>query len=224
MTEYEPIFFDIETTGFNPLSQEWHSNVQSGARVTAVAIGQATGWRDAEGHEDCEYETTVYWDDSEYKLLEVLHDRAMSMVEAIEDNGQEPFLVTFNGRKYDHPYMGARFARLRLDGRPFTHGAKRLDMFRALGKHCSEVGRYPSEDDCLEAFGIESDDPYDGSDMPDMYAQGNWQAIEDHARDDTEEMMRLFVETRNVCMSEFYDHYKIDREPNFVPTFDPDDQ
>jgi uncharacterized protein YprB with RNaseH-like and TPR domain len=222
MTEYDPVFFDIETTGFNPMAQQWHNSYQYDARVTAVGVGTVKGWREAEGHEDCEYDVDVYWDESEYRLLQVLPDRLDNKIAMIRGEGYEPFLVSFNGRQFDHPYLGARFSRLRLDGGAFTHGLKRLDMMRALGKRWGDIGRYPSEDDCLEEMGIASDDPYDGSDMPDMFGNGNWDAISEHARHDIEEMMRLFVETRTECMGEFYDHYDVDSEPNFVPTYDPD--
>jgi len=216
MTNYVPVFFDIETTGFNPLHQKYFGDTDYGARVTAIGIGTMDdAWKNGAEYEDCEPDVDVLWDESEYRLLEVAHDRLQGIVAFYEDEGYDPFLVTFNGRNYDHPYLGARYARLRLDGSWWNHKLKRLDMMRALGKRMTGVSRYPSEDDCLEAVGIESEDEYDGSDMPDFYEDGEWDKIESHCHDDVEEMMMLFCEEPEFCMEEFYEHYNVDADAAF---------
>lgn len=211
---YEPIFFDIETTGLNPMAQQWWDSEQFGAQVTAVGFGTIDDWRGSSGHDDAEYTVDIHYDSSEYRLLQVVHERLADKAKRILEAGDKPFLVSFNGRKFDHPYLGARYARLRLDGKLFNQTLKRLDMMRALGKHYDGCTRYPSEDDCLEAVGIESEDKYDGSDMPQAFADKNWGIIRDHVESDVEEMMRLFVELQEECLTEFYDHYDIDSDPN----------
>jgi len=174
MTQYEPVFFDIETTGLNPMAQHFWSEVKYPAQVTAVGVGAIDNWRDDQGIEEVEYDTQVYIDDSEYQLLQQVEEIMEAKLDHIRGKDKVPYLVGFNSRNFDHPYLGARFARLRLDGGAFNHNEKRLDMMRALGKHWDEVDRYPSEDDCLEAMGIESDDPFDGGDMPDAFNEGNF--------------------------------------------------
>jgi uncharacterized protein YprB with RNaseH-like and TPR domain len=158
----------------------------------------------------------VLWDDSEYRLLQVANKRLEEIVGDYHNQGYTPFLVTFNGREFDHPYLGARFARLRLDGSWFNHKLRRLDMMRALGKHLDSVDRYPSEDDCLEAVGIDSEDPHDGSDMPDAFGRNDWNTIEEHAKHDVKEMMLLFYSMPGMCMREFYDHYDIDMDADYT--------
>jgi len=220
MTQYEPIFFDIETTGFNPMSQEWHGNTDYGARVTAIGVATCPNWRDVDSPEDVEIDKKVLWDTSEYGLLKTLSTVVGDIADNIRDGGGEPFMVSFNGRQFDHPYLGARYSRLRLDGSLFTHQLKRLDMMRALGKHWSLVDRYPSEDDCLAVAGIESEDPYGGSDMPEAYTKGQWDKIQVHVRHDTEEMVKLWALTKSECMKEFYDHYDIDADAEFIEEVD----
>jgi len=220
MTRYEPIFFDIETTGLNPMAQEWWDNQTSGARVTAVGLGRVEGWRDSDDPDDCEFTTKVLTDESEYRLLQVAAERLENMSWYYTDRDVEAFLVGHNSRQFDHPYIGARYSRLRLDGSLFTYVLKRLDTMRALGKHWDEVSRYPSEDDVLEILGIESDDPYDGSDMPDAYAERNWDAIKTHVEADVEEMMEMFVRLSEPCMEEFYDHYDVPKDASFTEEVD----
>jgi len=220
MTEYEPVFFDIETTGFNPMAQSWHNESQYDAQVTAVAMGSCDGWLDAESHSECQYDIAVVSGPSEYMVLQKASDRVTDLAQGIEERGKEPFMVSFNGRQFDHPYLGARYARLRQNGYYFTHGAKRLDMMRALGKRFDGVGRHPSQDDCMEAVGVESEDPLDGADMPKAFGNGNFVKIESHAKADVEAMMRLFVETKQECLDEFSGHYDDVGEFNFVEEVD----
>jgi len=219
--KYEPVFFDIETTGLNPMAQGWWDNVEHGAQVTAIGIGWMDDWREGQSIEDVTFNQEVYSDDSEYRLLDNVADTMEARCDYMADDDTEPVLVTFNGRQYDHPYLGARFARLRLDGSVFNHRFKRLDMMRALGVRLEGVGRYPSEDDCLEVLGLGSDDPHDGSDMPGYFGDGDWKKIREHVRHDVLEMMKLFVETKAMCMEEFYNHYDVDKDANFVEEVEP---
>jgi len=217
---HAPIFFDIETTGLNPMAQHFWSNTDYAAQVTAVGIGQADEWRAGQSYEDATYDVEVYVNSAEYPLLQQIQSVMEAKVEYIRDGGGVPYLVSFNGRQFDHPYLGARFARLRLDGGVFNHDTQRLDMMRALGKHWDDVGRYPSEDDCLEELGIDSDDPYDGSDMPDAFANDNHEAIITHVREDVKEMMKLFVAKKEECVQEYYDHYNIEADASFPETWE----
>jgi hypothetical protein len=52
--------------------------------------------------------------------------------------------------------------------------------------------------------------------MPQAFKDNNWKDIKDHCQEDVEEMAKLFVETSDMCMAEFYDHYDIDRDANFT--------
>lgn len=218
--KYEPVFFDIETTGLNPMAQEWWDNETHGARVTAIGIGTVDGWRDTTDPEDCDIDVKVLTDESEYRLLNVARERLKEVEAEIFDNGGEAFLVGHNSRQFDHPYLGARYARLRLDGRAWNDILKRLDTMRALGKNWNEVGRFPKEDDVLDVLGIESDDPYTGADMPNAYAERNWDAIKTHVRHDVNDMAKLFVVLSEPCMEEFYDHYDIDKDASFTEEVD----
>jgi len=205
---YEPIFWDIETTGFNPLHQDWYDD-RPGARVLSVGIGTIDGWRDAEGIADVEFDVTVYWDSSEYNLLGVVSDRIEDKIRQIkaESYETEAFLVGWNSRNFDHPYIGARYSRLRLDGHYFTHGMKRLDMMRALGNDEVSGSMYPGQDDYAKALGIDVAEELTGADMPDAFKAGDWSKIEQHCEEDMVEMMKVFVERRGPCMEELYNHY-----------------
>mgnify|MGYP000202699425 CR=1 FL=1 len=213
---YEPVFFDIETTGLNPMAQDWWDNETHGARVTAIGIGTMNGWREGRDFEDIQTDVKILTDESEYRLLSVAHERLVDLYTKLAEDGAEGFLVGHNSRQFDHPYLGARYARLRLDGSLWNHNMKRLDTMLALGKHYGAVSRYPSEDDVLEALGIESDDPYDGSDMPQAYADRDWSMIQDHVKYDVAEMMEMFAEVPEPCMTEFYDHYDIGKDASFT--------
>jgi len=219
MTQYKPVFFDIETTGLNPMAQHFWNSSDYAAQVTAVGIGTVDQWRDNQSIEEAEYDTQVFINSSEYQLLQNVEERIEAKLDHIRGKDKVPYLVGFNSRNFDHPYIGARFSRLRLDGSAFTHREKRLDMMRALGKHWDEISRYPSEDDCLEALGIDSDDPHDGSDMPAAFEEGNFEAIITHVRADVKEMMKLFVAKKEECVGEFFDHYDIEQDATFTETW-----
>lgn len=212
---HEPIFFDIETTGFNPMAQSWYDSTDYDGRVTAVGMGRSPDWRGTDDPAEVTVDLKVLYDSSEYRLLDLAETRLQEWVNEIRSSGDTPFLVGFNSRQFDHPYIGARYSRLRIDGSLFTSDLQRLDMMRALGERWPEVGRFPSEDDCLEACGIVSDDEFDGSDMPEFYGDGRWDDIASHVREDTREMVALFAVTKEECMAEYYDHYDIEADAVF---------
>lgn len=208
--DYLPVFVDVETTGLNPMAQGWWNNDNPAARVTAIAIGVSNIDYPGVRNDEMITSVEVEMDGSEYKLLESAAETMSSIVDDYESRGCTPFLVTFNGRQFDHPYLGARYSRYRLDGDSFIHSLKRLDMMRALGKHFEPVGRYPSEDDCVEVLGLEDRDPYDGSDMPDAWERGDTGTIRHHVVSDVQQMGKIFALTEDMCWKEFYDHYDIE--------------
>lgn len=210
MTKYEPIFFDIETTGLNPMAQSWWDSHEHDARITAVGVCRMElGWRKEDDYNDVDKDVEIITNSSEYELLQDLSgciNRYINRIEK-ETGGREAFLVGFNSRKYDHPYLGARFARLRLPGPIFNHSRKRLDMMRAIGKSDVIGKRYPGQEDVAEELGVSVPDIYEGSDMPAAFSRGDWDAIRDHVNADVQEMVGIFFETADVCYKEFYSHY-----------------
>jgi len=142
---HEPIFFDIETTGFDPMPQAGWDDSSYDPRVTAIGLATADNWRSAEGPEDVETDTKVLYDSSEYRLLEVAAERLDEIGSEVMADGDAPFLVGYNSRKFDHPYLGARYARLRIDGSRFNRLAQRLDMMRAVKKHPHLVDKLTEE-------------------------------------------------------------------------------
>lgn len=209
--DYEPVFWDIETTGLNPMAQRWWDNAMA-AQVTAVGIGVIENWEDDPSAEEAEYDVSVACGDDEYKLLQKLGREMRDMEFELE-----PFLVGYNSRQYDHPYIGARFSRKRLDGEPFTSDWKRLDMQRVAGKDHKIDKRYPKEDEYAVALGVEIEDEYDGSDMPQMFKDGNWDAIRSHATKDVEKSILMFLKRQELMMDTFYDHYGIEADGSSVP-------
>lgn len=203
MTKYIPVVWDIETTGLNPLAQSWHNNATYNAQVTAVAWDILDcNWQ----HGEIEHDTHTIADTGEYTLLGYVRDELTELEEDLEG---EPFLVGWNTRKFDHPYIGARYARLRQDSYPTGYGWKRLDMMRAVKK---QTGQYYSEDDYAEEIGIETEPVGEGSEMPRYFKNGNLAAIREHVTADIKMAAELFVKDRETMMSEFYDHYNVNRE------------
>lgn len=212
---YEPIFWDIETTGLNPMAQHWWDNEMK-AQVICIVMGRIDNWRHAESFDEAKFETKVLWDGDEYRLLEVFHERLVEMTNEVmmEDSEMEPFLVGWNSRQFDHPYIGARFARKRLDGSLVNHNLKRLDMMRALGNDEVLSTGYPKQDEYAKELGIDVDDEITGADMADAFKVDDWDKISRHGESDVIEMMKVFVEKKEACMEEFYNHYSdIDGEP-----------
>jgi len=209
MKQYEPIVWDIETTGLNPMVQDWMDGVMYDARVTAVGIGRVHGWREATEIEEAEVEVKSLWDQSEYRLLEVANERMTEIVEEMEEAGKTPFLVGYNSRQFDHQYIGARYGRYRLEGSHINHGLKRLDLQRVVNKHYDHSRYMPSQDEVAEVYGVEVPDEYDGKDMPEAYANGEWAKIQAHVEGDIEVLGKLFVAMRNGSMNEFYQHYNV---------------
>lgn len=207
MTEFEPVVFDIETTGLNPLAQEWQSYQSHDAQVIAIGIGTFDDWWDKDSFDG---DVSVLYGEDEYELLEDIREKMVEVASSIEDRGREPFLVTWNGRNYDHPYLGARYARYRQPPYPFCHALKRLDLFRMV---LSATGQYRKQEDYAEELGVGTEDEFDGSDMPDMFDDRNWDAIIQHARQDVVELMQIAMVEREKCMGHFYDHYDIMRDP-----------
>lgn len=214
---YWPIFWDIETTGLNPLAQEFWSETQA-AQVTAVGLGTIRNWDEGPEPSQADYQVECVFDEDEYRLLDNLADRATAL-----DYRGEPFLVGYNSRQFDHPYIGARYSRFRLDGGPFVHGWKRLDMMRVAGSDPATPKRYPKEGEYASALGVEVEDPYDGSDMPGAFKNGEWDKIITHVEADVEESMRMFVKRKGRMMEHFFDHYDIEASGPPVKSVRDDD-
>jgi len=227
MVKFEPVFFDIETTGLHPLAQKWWDNTQHGAQVICVGIGVLENWRGRRA--DAEKRVKVFSNPDEYALLDSI---GQDMTEFVEDViGQpiprpasdawdevvQPFFVGWNNRSFDHPYMGARFSRLRKNGYPFTRGWKRLDAMNAIQ---SKTGRIWSQDDWMEKIGVRHEDDITGADVPDMFEAGHIDKIRTHCYTDIQDLMEIFLEDREAMMGEFYNHYDIPADPNYVEEVD----
>lgn len=217
-TKYQPIIWDIETTGVNPLAQAWHNGTDFGARITAVGFSYAWDWNDVGSWEDADIHVDSYWDSDEYNLLRVVEDRLQQLVaESREYYDREPFLVGWNSRRFDHPYIGARYARKRLEGSLFVSDLKRLDMMVAAGKRDERVSRYPSEDDYAEMLGFEVYDELTGAEMPEAWDNGEWDKIETHVEADVDMANKIFIKERETFMSEFVEHYSLEENPQYGP-------
>jgi len=201
-----PVFWDIETTGLNPLARDFWSNGME-AQVTAVGFGTIRNWDQGPDAEQADLQIEAVWDTSEYRLLQSLEDAVKSI-----DYGGEPFFVGYNSRNFDHPYLGTRFARLRQNGEPFNSEWKRLDMMRVAGKDPAISKRYPKEGEYATSLGVDVPDDYTGADMPDAFANEEWDKIVEHVNADVKESMLMFCKRKGLMMDTFFDHYDIDAE------------
>jgi len=211
--EFEPIFWDIETTGFNPMHERWEasyfSHVDYPSLVTAIGYGTMDGWEDANSLIECDgYSVDVVCFGSEYQTLD---NGTTELATLAGDNKREDsrrsFMVGFNSREFDHPYIGARYARKRLDNRLLNHSLKRLDMKRIASGDDVIDDRYPSQDDWAEALGIDVEDDTDGSQMPQMWEDDRYSDIEYHCEKDVEVLMEIFLCRKKEAYAELYDHY-----------------
>jgi len=222
MVRYEPVIWDIATTGLNPMAEYWWSN-EMAAQVTAFGMATVDGWRNTSDPDMVDIDVTVLYDADEYRLLNVAKDRFWkAFTEAyVDDDGSdedgedvEPLMVGFNSRQYDHPYAGARYSRKRINGEPFSHGAKRLDMMR-VASNKTDLKGYPSQDEYAKYLGEDIPDEFDGSMMPGFFDNGHMDKIASHVEADAKELARLFVVDKEDAMEEFYNHYDIDKSPVF---------
>lgn len=190
------------------------------AQVTSIGIATVDGWRQANKPEDVNLDITVLYNSDEYNLLKEFtsvvvdkFDDAYGVYDSVED--VDPVMVGFNSRNFDHPYMGARLAMLRLSSSWVNHRAKRIDMMRVAGKK-RNIDDYPSQDDYAEYLGQATEDEYDGSMMPDFFKNKEWEKINAHVRSDVEELAMCFVEDKADAMEHFYEHYDIDKDAVFT--------
>lgn len=203
---YFPIFWDIETTGLNPMIEPW-SNMGKASRVTAIGLGCIENWNQGVDAESADLRVKCVYDEDEYRLLKNMP----RIVNEMAGDG-EPILVGYNSRQYDHPYYAARCARLRLDAEPLASKWMRLDMFRAAGKDNRIAKKYPKEGEYADALGVDVEDPYTGADMPDAFENRNWEKIKTHVGADVKESILMFLERKDFMMDHFYDHYDIDAQ------------
>jgi len=207
-SKYKPVFFDIETTGFNPMTPDWYSN-SIGAEVTAVAIGTMPDWCDDGDSKN----VTVYSNngEEEYSLIKNVNNRFSSIARLYESEGWEPFLVGHNIYQFDVMYWAARCARKRLDPWPVSDGWRRLDTMRALQlPEDYEDGNtyHPGQQDYADYLGLEYVDDLSGSDMPDAFVDGRYDEIATHVRDDVSTLMDIFMIEREDMVEEFWGHYE----------------
>jgi len=213
--KHQPVFFDIETTGFDPLDNpSWKDGPPN--RVTCIAMGwfSKDWWEYDEFSEDFVW-TGVYIDEDEYELIDSVLGHGSYMDETADriteenDTEDSAFLVTWNGRRFDHPYLSARASRYRIDDYPIQHSLRRLDMMRPCARDYGNRS-FVSEDDYLAYLGIENDDEFTGSDMKEAFVDRRWGDIKSHAESDVKQMMEVFFKKKDMMYEHFYDHYNID--------------
>jgi len=207
MSKYKPVFFDIETTGFNPMTPRWYSD-SIPAEVTAVCIGEIRDW--TEDGEERRSNTFVNRGNEEYETLEEVRSHLEFIEEKYADNGWVPFLVGHNVIQFDVMYWSARCARLRQSPYPISNGWRRLDTMRALSLPPSDENgptQYPGQQDYADYLGLDYVDRLDGSDMPEAFVDGEYEEILIHVRDDVETLMDVFMEEREDMVAYFWDHY-----------------
>lgn len=217
--QYVPIFWDIETTGLHPMAKHWWNHHDHSARVVCVGVGYIDNYVPSNAEQS--YTVDVLWDDNEWELLGQVADHMEELVDRIEsfDEDYETFMVGWNSRGFDHPYYGARCARLRKDNFPFGHQRKRLDMMNAM-KSVRGTRKNISQDSVAEEIGVLAEDEFDGSDMPELFEQGQIDPILHHCKTDLEDMVEIFFEYQSEMMNHFYDHYEIDADASYVDTVD----
>jgi hypothetical protein len=206
-SNYKPVFFDMETTGFNPTVPSWYSNSQA-ARVTAVSIGEIIDWTE-DGDKRSMY-TVANDGGMEYETIEKARDALLKIESDYADNGWEPFLVGHNIIKFDVMYWAARAARYRIDPNPVGGGWRRLDTLRALTIPAdAEQGssRYPGQQDYADYLGLDYKDELDGSDMPEAFKNGDYAKIKAHVKDDVSTLMDIFMLEREDMVDELWGHY-----------------
>jgi hypothetical protein len=207
MSKYKPVFFDIETTGFNPMTPRWYSD-SIAAEVTAVAVGEMRDWTD--GGDETRCNVFANRGDQEYETIQEVREHLEFIEAKYASNGWTPFLVGHNVIQFDVMYWAARCSRLRQNPYPVSHGWRRLDTMRALSLPPSaESGstNYPGQQDYADYLGFDYVDRLDGSDMPQAFVDGDYEEIITHVRDDVETLMDIFYHEREDMVNEFWSHY-----------------
>jgi len=207
MSKYKPVFFDIETTGFNPMTPRWYSD-SIAAEVTAVCVGQIRDW--TEDGDKAISATFTNRGNEEYETIQEVREYLMDVEEQYHDKGWEPFLVGHNVIQFDVMYWSARCARLRQSPYPISDGWRRLDSMRALElPPDAEAGptRYPGQQDYADWLGLDYVDRLDGSDMPEAFDNGDYEEIATHVTDDVETLMSIFMQEREAMVNYFWSHY-----------------
>lgn len=218
--KYEPVLFDIESTGFNPAVEPWSYHHDRPSCVISIGFGTLSNWRDSNNDGDIDVEVLSI-DNSNDRAMNVEHtllkeiDRKVKSISSEINNREgdwEMFLVGFNSRGFDHPYLGARYARHRMGSPLINHRAKRLDMSNALKE---EFGKFNSQDDWVDRFGIETNDDTTGAQVPEWFDDNRIDKVEKHNYWDVKEMCEIFLKFKEEMMEHFYRHYDIDSEANF---------
>lgn len=197
-TDIEPIFWDLETTGLNPMDD----------RIVCVGIGHFEG---------DERSVEVIQGSSEYHMFQRVRDHCSDIIKnieladdptgmrTVEEEGGEAFIVSCYGRGFDHPFYAARCTGIyRQSPFPFGYRKKRLDISRVDGFS-------GSQDDMLLARGIDvgPDDEITGRDVPNLYDDGQIDTIVNHCESDIHELMALYEYEEEKMLEEVRDHYDL---------------
>lgn len=208
----EPIFYDIETTGLNPMIEPWYN--QPTSEVTAIAVGHFPDWQ--EGGDMIRIDTYLNTGGEEYELIEDVLNWFESRYSFTDER---MFRVGWNIKQFDDPYLCARCGRLNQDPSPLIKW-DRLDMMRPLeipqwwweeNKHDGKNRKYPKQDDYARFLNIEFKEGLDGSQMPEAFKEGEYEKIKDHVVDDMQVMMHIFQKEQDKLLKHFTDHYGMDK-------------
>lgn len=167
------IYFDIETTGLNPLLD----------KILTIQVKRGE-----------EIKLWTLWEEKdELRMIQHFIDYLRPIY------GNEA-IVGYNCLKFDVPFIHARLNKydaMEADTYDILHNKKWIDLYQFQGDN------YISMDRWLDSFDIERGCKYSGSDIPHLYERELHNEIEEHAVDDLIVCERLFNKLRELYPDTF---------------------
>ena len=183
VVHFKPYFLDLETTGLNPLENR------------IVAIGLTSFGKDI---------SVLLCRDENEELsnLSLLHEIFWNITVQIPRT--MPLLVGYN-IGFDLGFIAGRIAILvkkfnkdhdLLKFAGLLRELPRVDLMHVIGRYWLNNSRFVKMKLVCQALGIDYDD-CDGSDVPELAAEGNWDVIIDHLKADLERTKELYTILRD---------------------------
>ncbi|RLE49110.1 MAG: hypothetical protein DRJ18_00270 [Candidatus Methanomethylicota archaeon] len=180
------LYFDIETTSLDPFLPDSNSKLEP--RVICI------------GYSDGKDVIVLPPDKSEVEQLNAFLN--------VLSSEKWDALVTYNGDKFDVPYLAGRMIKNSLDPSPLFM-IKHVDLFWIIKKYLRKSARSNlSLHSTASMLGISYSDEFVGSDVATLYKQGKYDDIVSHCREDvrlTVEIAKVFEPLIRVDLQKRYD-------------------
>ena len=179
-----PVIIDIETTGLDPFSD----------RIVAIGIKRGNNVR-------------VFIDEKENQILRDFYNFILKFPDPLTSQ----ILIGYNIQNFDIPFITARTIRIGYSVEAsYLRRMYRADLMTIVTRYLNTRNRNLSLRAVADFLGIEVNDSVSGSDIPQLWQEGDFNAIIEHCISDLSVTAQVYEKLRYLVEHNIERRYELD--------------